>query len=385
MLNNRWAILAVLILVRLVMGFQFQAVASMTPFITTDLGLDFAQIGMLVGLYMLPGFVIAIPGAMLGSRYRDLSMVLFGVGVMAVGGVITGLADSFAMLSLGRLIGGIGAVLQSLFMLKMVADWFDDKSVTTAMAILLAGWPIGTAIALTTMAPLAEMWGWRMVMHFTALTCVLSLIIVWVCYQPPPGRPPVSRGRIGMHMPRRELTLLCYAGLVWAFYNLAYFTYLSFGPAMLIERGVDAATAGAVISLASWAALPALPLAGLLADRTGRPGLVLTICCLFSAMSAAAIPLVDQPYVFSLLFGFFGAAPAGIIMGRAVLTMSPHNRALGNAILYTFFYGAMGLVPGLIGWTADISGTAATPIFLAAAILALTVPLFLGQYLLARR
>jgi hypothetical protein len=45
----------------------------------------------------------------------------------------------------------------------------------------------------------------------------------------------------------------------------------------------------------------------------------------------------------------------------------------------------MGLVPGLVGWTADLTGTAAAPIYISAAVLALTAPLFLGQYLLARR
>ncbi|MFP6770916.1 MAG: MFS transporter [Alphaproteobacteria bacterium] len=384
MLNNRWAILALLIVVRLVMGYQFQAVASMTPFMVADLGLDYAQIGTLVGFYMLPGIIISLPGALFGRRYTDLTMVLFGVAVMALGGVVSGLADSFAMLAFGRLIGGVGAVLQSLFMLKMVAEWFDQKSVTTAMAILLSGWPVGVALALTTMAPMAAQWGWQVVMYISALSCLMALISVWLGYRPPPGGQAPSRSGIGFHMPRRELGLICYIGVVWAFYNLSYFSFLSFGPAMLIERGMDAATAGAAISLSSWAALPALPLGGYLADRTGRPGLVLTICCIIAAMAAAALPLVDQPFILSAMIGLFAAAPAGIIMGRAILTMSPANRTLGNAILYTFFYGGMGLAPGLVGWSADISGTAATPIFLSAAILALTAPLFLGQYLLAK-
>ena len=64
--------------------------------------------------------------------------------------------------------------------------------------------------------------------------------------------------------------------------------------------------------------------------------------------------------------------------------MSPANRVQGNAILYTFFYGGLGLIPGVVGWTADVAGTAAAPIFLSAVILVLTVPLFLGQYLLSR-
>lgn len=389
MLKNRWAILALLLVVRLVMGFQFQAVASMTPFIVSDLGLDFARIGTLVGFYMLPGFFIAIPGAMLGGRFKDLSMVLCGVGVMALGGVTAGLADSFAMLAFGRLLSGAGAVVQSVFLLKMVAEWFDEKTMTTAMAILLCGWPVGIAIALTSMAPLAETWGWQGVMHVTALACVAAMVAVWLCYRPPPGTRAAGAGGggggMGFHVPRRELGLICYAGVVWAFYNLAYFSYLSFGPAMLIERGMDAAAAGAAISLASWAALPGLPLGGYLADRTGRPGLILTICCLLAACSAGARPLVEQPFVLSALTGLFAAAPAGIIIGRAISIMSPANRAQGNAILYTFFYGGMGLVPGLVGWTADLTGTAAAPIYISAAVLALTAPLFLGQNLFKRR
>ena len=64
---------------------------------------------------------------------------------MAVGGVMTGLADNYALIAVGRLDSGVGAVLQSLFMLKMVADWFDENSITTAMALLLVGWPVGFA------------------------------------------------------------------------------------------------------------------------------------------------------------------------------------------------------------------------------------------------
>ena len=68
MFANPWAILGLLLVVRLVMGFQFQAIASMTPAIAVDVGLDFAQLGTLVGFYMLPGMFIAIPGAIGSDR-----------------------------------------------------------------------------------------------------------------------------------------------------------------------------------------------------------------------------------------------------------------------------------------------------------------------------
>ena len=377
MFTNRWAILAVLVVVRVAMGFQFQSIASITPVIAGDLGLDYAQIGTLVGFYMLPGVFIAIPGGFLGSRFRDLTMLLLGVGVMALGGVIAGLADGFNMLAFGRLLSGAGAVVQSIFLVKMIADWFDAKSVVTAMALMLTGWPVGIAIALWTLGPLAESWGWQAVMYLTTLGCAVAMAVVWLGYRPPAGHAAATGGRMSFRIPRRELAIVCFAGLLWMIFNLGYFSFLSFGPALLVERGLDVAMAGRAISLASWAALPALPLGGYLADRTGRPDLILLLCCYAAAGATAALPWSDQPYLLCAAIGLFAAAPAGIIMGHAISVMSPSSRAQGNAILYTFFYGGMGVVPGLIGWSADSAGTAAAPIYLSATILTLTVPLYL--------
>ena len=49
------------------MALQFQTVASTGPFLIDALAIDFASLGLLIGLYMLPGIVIALPGGMLGS------------------------------------------------------------------------------------------------------------------------------------------------------------------------------------------------------------------------------------------------------------------------------------------------------------------------------
>jgi len=311
-------------------------------------------------------------------------MVLFGLGIMALGGVIAGLADSFFLLALGRLLSGAGAVVQSIFVVKMVADWFDIKSVATAMAILLCGWPVGAAIALLSLGPIAETWGWQPAMHGTAFGCIFAMAVVGLFYKPPPGDSSGTASGTGFHISRQELFLVCFAGVLWTVYNLAYFSFLSFGPALLIQKGMDVATAGGAISLASWAALPALPLGGYVSDRTGRPGMVLLVCCVLAAAASTALPMLDYPYVLCAAIGLFAAAPAGVIMGRAIALMSPSRRALGNAIMYTFFYGGMGLGPGLFGWSADAADTAAAPLYLGAACLILAVPLYWGLHLMVR-
>ena len=68
MLSNRWFILVVLFVARFCLGYQFQSAGSVAPFLISEFALDYRQIGTLVGLFMLPGLVLAVPGGLLGKR-----------------------------------------------------------------------------------------------------------------------------------------------------------------------------------------------------------------------------------------------------------------------------------------------------------------------------
>jgi len=59
-----WLILAVMFLARAAMGFQFQSVASVAPFLIHSLRLNYAEIGTLIGLFSLPGAVVSLPAGL---------------------------------------------------------------------------------------------------------------------------------------------------------------------------------------------------------------------------------------------------------------------------------------------------------------------------------
>ena len=110
-MNSRWAILGLIFGARLTMGMQFQSLASVALLIVSDLRIGYGQIGWLMGLYMLPGVVIAYPGGALGRRFGERRLVLVGLALMAVGGVATAASHHFPLAAAGRVVSGAGGVL----------------------------------------------------------------------------------------------------------------------------------------------------------------------------------------------------------------------------------------------------------------------------------
>src|SRR2546422_10287364 len=122
--HSRWVALAIVFVTRTTMGYQFQAIASVGPLIVTDLGLSWAQLGSLIGLYMLPGAFLALPGGMLGQRLGERRTGAGSLALMVVGGVITAAAPSYAPALARRLLAGVGAVPLNVLLPNMIPDCF---------------------------------------------------------------------------------------------------------------------------------------------------------------------------------------------------------------------------------------------------------------------
>ena len=139
---NRWFILGLLFITRISLGFQFQTMGSTSDKVIYELALNYAEIGTLIGLFMLPGLFLAIPAGLAGNFFSDKALIGFGLIALSLGGTIAGLSQGFGFLSLGRVICGIGFVVSTIFFAKVLIDWFDGKELATAMSIghVLAFW-----------------------------------------------------------------------------------------------------------------------------------------------------------------------------------------------------------------------------------------------------
>lgn len=381
MFENRWLMLAVVFLTRTSMGFMFQSVASVAPFLIDHFRLSYGQIGLLMGLYLLPGTLLALPSGVMGQRFGSRRVAVAGLLLMTAGGLITAWSGSFLEACVGRTVSGAGGILLNLLLAKMIADWFTGKEISTAMGVMLTSWPVGIGLALVTLGSVAERWSWRGSMLVTAGAAVAGLLLLAGLYRDPPWLAGAARspGTPTLDLPLRAWALSATAGLCWSAFNASFIVVASFAPALLIARGASVADAGSLVSLAIWASLVSVPLGGYVADRLRRPNLVIAAGALATALSILLLPLLPYPVFWLVLAGTLAGLAPGAIMALLPEALEQEHLATGLGTLYTLMYLGMALAQPLAGLTRDLSGSPAMPMVFAAVLMATTV-IALGAY-----
>lgn len=375
MASNRWLILAVLFLARTSMGFQFQSVASVSPFLIDELAIDYAMLGTLIGLYKLPGIVFALPGGMLGKRFGDKQVVLAGLIMMTLGGVLVGMAEDYATAVLGRTLSGCGGVLLNILLAKMAMDWFARRELVLAMAILVNSWPFGIALALVSQSAAAVALGWPAVLYGTAALSLLAFALIAVAYRPPPDlvpsgqAEPAATPRKMLGLDRTELAGVTLAAGAWTLFNVGLILIVSFGPTFLTARGLLLEDAAWTVSLSTWLGIGTIPLGGYLAQRWGAPNLIIVVSLTAAVAICAILPWAESPLLPFIAFGLLAWAPAGAIMALVSETLSADSRAPGMGLFYTWYYAGMGTLPPLAGLARDLSDSPNAPIYFASAMM----------------
>lgn len=374
-LNNRWAVLALLFFGRASMAMQFQSIPPISTLLVEKLGFNYTQIGVLIGLFMFPGIFIALLGGLLGQRFGDKAVVLAGLGLQALGAVVFANAAAFPMAFAGRLLGGVGVVLLNVQLTKIVNDWFAGREISTSMGILMTAWPFGIALAFSTLGYVGVAWGWRAAVYLTAGYSALSLVLVALLYhdlsmvapKAASTRPPLWA------ISHRELVLVVSAGLVWGLPNAGFIVLIGFMPALLVSGGMEVARAGFMVSLISWITIGSIPLGGWLTDSTGRVDAFIIAGVLLNALFIVLLPLGASVLVCVLLLGLTIGGWPGAIMTLPGQTLSPQGRSTGFGVFYTVYYIVMAALAPVAGWLRDCTGQAKVSVMFGGALMVLTV------------
>ncbi|MFN8446220.1 MAG: MFS transporter [Caldilineaceae bacterium] len=161
--------------------------AALAGDLSSELGLNAAQLGLMSSLFFLAFAAAQIPLGIgldwIGPRWVTPGLMFFG----AAGGLIFANAHSFAMLALGRALIGLGTAGILMGALKAFSRWFSPERYATISALMVGFGSMGGIAASIPLARLNAAFGWRGIFWGggVAMAAVAAAILIWVRNTPP--------------------------------------------------------------------------------------------------------------------------------------------------------------------------------------------------------
>lgn len=313
----------------------YGGVALFLPLIRTDLHLSFRQAGALAAAGSLVYALTQLPAGYLADRFapgRLFLIGLLGTNVLAFG---FALLRSYHLLLLNQALSGFFRALVFAPGLLLISREFPAERRATAMGLYVAG-GFSSSIVLNILGPvLVGPLGWaRLFVVFAATGLLVLGLYAWLGagHAPRPGGGGVRMAALPALLRHRALWTIGFIQFVrlavaqgFAFWLPTY---------LVVDRGHSLATAGLLAGLGAMATAPANVVGGLLADRSGRPRLVIgaslaaltvSLCLLtlahglvLTTVSVMVTGLFVQLYfgpLFALPIQLLGARTAGVVSG----------------------------------------------------------------------
>jgi MFS family permease len=364
--SNRWAVLALLFLIGLTVPTQFQAVAALAPFITTQASLSHTDLGVLTGLFMFSGIFLAAPIGILAARIGDRLTLIAGLTVMAASAIAFASTVSYEIMFASRLVGGAGAVAVSVLMPKVATDWFGGKEIATAMATVAAsfGFGIGLAMALLPSIAAATSWQTAALVNIAPIALAISLLFLVFQNQGSTGTKSSGERRL-WSISDRELILASIAGIGRGLFSTGYVVFMGFLPLVLVAQGASTTEAALLTSIAAIVSLASVPLGGYLSDLTGKPNLFIIGGSVGTAMACFLVPYVAPAVLWIFLFGLVRGGCTGGVMALPSQVLNSESRSTGFAVVSAMYFVCMAAFPAFAGWITDEMGTAVAALWFA--------------------
>lgn len=360
--------------------------AGALPLILATFGASDAQGGLLQSLFMLPYAIVSPLAGALGDRTRRFGVAGVGVLIWSAATFASGLAPTFTVLMIARVIIGVGEASYSVVTPPLLGDYYPPARRVRVLTFFYAALPVGSAFGFVVGGVGGSHLGWRMA-FFLAGIPGLVLGLALLTFRDPPrsaARPEaVDAGTSDAPLGWRELAR--YPSYLFNVASQTIYTFALGGLAAWMptyffrERGLPLAKAsvifGGIVCLAGFVGTI---VGGQLCDAVARrtrvapflvPGLALVASAPFTWLAILSpSPAIFWPAMFvTLMLLFVNTGPLNAAMtnvlppsvrarGFGVSTMSIH--LLGDALSPVL----IGLASGSLGLRLPVVATGLLPV-----------------------
>jgi len=352
----RWTILTIVYLSILAFTFIFQSIPPILPLIISDLRINYAQSGLLMGLFALPGLFISLPGGFLSDRYRIRPLGIFCFLLMLVGSLLVGLGRDLRALWWGRFISGMGGLTLSVLLPKMISQWFRERDLGFAMGIFNTGVPLGSVICFGLFGGIGNGWGWRIPILFTVLYTLTVSILFITLYRTPSLQPLEGRKSSGLYKSLKEMGWpIWWVGFSWLWFNAAFVSFATFAPQIFLAKGFTLEQSGILIGIPLLGSLFLSPPVGYMVDRFRHQEWVIGIGATALTLLAFSFHFSSSFFTLVILMAIFSAMIPSPIYSLPPEILKPENVGLGFGVISTCSSFGLFFAPSLAGKIKDLT------------------------------
>lgn len=354
-------VLSVIIVVVFSYGLQMYCTVPAFAGIGDEFNLGLSEISLLVSGFFLGYAISHIPAGIVASAWGFKTVAVGGMGILTASTVLFAVSNSFTLLLVSRVIGGVGMAAVVGCVIPLATLWSHPDRVRLIVGGVVngIGFTSGSAAALYIWTKIDTAWGWRAGILSAGGVGLVATVLAFAFLATPPN---VDKDDVESFSWKSAVVCLRSRSM-WAIgigsvsaYGIAV-TVGQLAPGYVVsDLGFTDSKASVLVTLMVIVGVPGSLLGGYLADRSKRFLPTLWVPAALLAVFLVAFPFASASTIWVVLIGIgiFGAmyfSPCVVAPGEYVGEISPRDfgtalgliLTLGNAgaIIFPFLYGSL--------------------------------------------
>jgi cyanate permease len=266
-LDKAWIMLGCAWLLGFAMYTPTLCIPPIVHIIKDEFHVSHAAVGLLFSIPLTALVVLAIPAGLFADKLGTQKAVGIGAVVMAVGSLLRGVSESFALILASTLLYGIGFSTIYPNLPKLVSLWFPREKVGLATGVYSTGITTGGTLALAITLPLifpltSTIQGTFVIWSIPA---VVAAILWWIVAKDPPKDRLLQSHASAQGSGKNRINAPSY--LLWKnknmwlialllfFNNVHFYTWSGWSPALFMMKGASPDLAALIASSRGWPGL----------------------------------------------------------------------------------------------------------------------------------
>lgn len=372
--RNRWIAFTLVVIGFMLSFFHRVAPTAIAGELQQAFDVSGAALGALAATYFYVYAVMQIPTGVLVDTLGPRRIVAFGGLIAGIGSVLFGLAGALGAAALGRTLVGLGVSVMFVAVLKVNAEWFQERQFATATGVAVLAGNLGAVFSVAALAYMVTVFSWRYVFVATGLFSLVLAAATWRWMRDSPRAAGLPSLREIDGLPGDpKYTGRWHAGLLQVVRNRAIWpgfwlmfgaasTFISFVglwavPYLMQVHGMTRGVAASHVSMSLLGfALGSLAL-GYFSDRIGRrrPVLICSLAAQAACWGPLAAGMALPGATGYALFAALGASASGFTLSWACAkeVSPPALSGMATSFVNAGQFLAVGILQPLVGWLLD--------------------------------